>query len=419
MARSQFATLLPLDTYAVIMGIDLWSWNQIGVGFPDGSKIGIDGSNCADVFYQYFWQRNAISMDELALAIQRAEDMLAKALTYYPAPKYIADEPVQFARSRAMHNDYGLQAWSNLYYGYPYRHPYSASVQTRFHKIQTGGTLARTFILDTANLTLIDSTTGIAAVAPNINDSFTCTVATTITDTNEIGVYFRAVDRVPVSAAIDESWRLRPVHVSISGGIATITGHSTLLVRPSLRTIPNPEPLDVTDATIYAGQLSVYRVYTDTDNAGVALWDAYDGCSDAPCEQTETAICMGNRNWKMGQAFIGYTESDCCVSWRSPEQVRLNYLAGLALTEDGQMQPEFAQYVAHLATGLLANFPCGCDRANKIIEWWRFDVSTTAMDQGGRALTPHESESPFGYSRGALYVWSRVGDNESITGVSV
>lgn len=419
MARSQHPTLLPLDRYAEIMGLDLFTWNQIGVGFPDGSKIGIDGSNCADVFYQYFWHRNAISRDEIALAIQRAEDMLAKALTYYPAPKYITGEPVQYAHGRARHNDYGLQSWSNLYYGYPFRLPYSASVQTRFHKIQVGGTLARTLIGDTANLTRIDSTTGIAAVAPNINDAFTCTIATTITDVNEIGVYFRAADRVPVSVAVDESWRVRPVNIVANGTVATITGHSALLVRPALETIPNPVPLDVTDATIYAGQLTVYRVYTDTANAGVALWDAYDGCSDAPCEQTETAICMGNRNWKMGQTFIGYTESDCCTSWRSPEQVRLNYLAGLALTEDGQMQPEFAQYVALLATGLLANFACGCERANKIIEWYRFDISSQDQTLGGRPLTPQEMQSPFGYSRGALEVWRQVGVNEQITGVSV
>jgi len=401
------------------MGLDLFTFNQIGVGFPEGSKIGIDGSNCADVFYQYFWQRNAISMDELALAIQRAEDMLAKALTYYPAPKYIVGEPVQFEKKHPIHREYGLQAWSDLYYGYPYRHPYGASVQTRFHKIQTGGTLARTFIADTADLTLFDSTTGVAAVAPNINDSFTCTVATTITDASEIGVYFRPADRVPVSVGVDESWRLRPVHVSISGGVATITGHSTLLVRPALRTIPNPEPLDVTDATIYTGQLSVYRVYTDTDNAGVALWNAIDDCSDAPCEATETAICMGNRSWNMGRAFIGYTESNCCTDYRAPEQVRLSYLAGLPLTDDGQMQPEMAQYVAHLATGLLANFPCGCDRANKIIEWYRFDVSSMDQALGGRPLTPGEQSSPFGYSRGALEVWSRIGYDEQITGVSV
>jgi hypothetical protein len=418
MARSQHDTLLPLDTYAQIMGLDPFTFNQIGLGFPEGSKIGLDGSNCADVFYQHFWHRNAISMDELALAIQSAEDKLGKALTYYPAPKYIVNEPIQRDNGRPFHRDCGLEAWSNLYYGYPYRFPYRSSVQTRFHKIQTGGTRARTFIADTADLTLFDSTTGLPAVAPNINDSFTCTVATSITNTNEIGVYFLPADRVPISTSVNESWRLRPLNVSISSGTATITGHATLLVRPALRTIPNPVPLDVTDATIYAGQLSVYRVYTDTDNAGVALWEAYDNCTETPCESVETTICMGNRNWKMGQAYIGYTENECCVNWRAPEQVRLSYLAGLPLTEDGQMQPEFAQYVAHLATGLLANFPCGCDRANKIIEWYRFDISSMDQEKGGRPLTPEEQSSPFGYSRGALEVWAQVAANEQITGVT-
>ena len=418
MARSQHLTLLPLDSYFEIMGFDRFTTNQIGVGFPEGTKFGIEGDDCRDVFYQSFYMRNAISRDEIALAIQRAEDMLAKALGFYPAPRYFIGEPLQYPRKR-MPYAYGLGAWSIVPFTMG-RHGYSASVNTRFQKIQAGGTLARTLIGDPANLTLIDSTTGLPAVAPAINDTFTATITVPSgTLASEIGVYFLAADRVPVNSDVNESWRLRPVNISVSGTTATITGHSTLLVLPALETIPNPQPLDVTDANIYASEVTVYRVYTDTDNQGVAIWEADPNCNDAPCDPAEIGVCMGNRNWNMGQTFIGFTDADCCATWRAPEQVRLNYLAGEALDENGHMKPEYAQYVAHLATGLLANFPCGCDRSSKVIDYWRFDVSSMDETQGGRPLTTEEQASPFGFSRGALYVWGRIFDNQQIMGVSV
>jgi hypothetical protein len=421
MARSNHLTLLPLDTYASILGIDLWTWNQIGLGFPDNSPIGINENaidrNCRDVFFQDFWHRNAISRNEIALAIQRAEDMLAKALSFYPAPKYIVNEPLQYPHKR-MPYAFGLGAWSLVPFSFPYPRGYSASVETRFQKIQAGGTLARELIGSTTDLTLINSTTGLPAVAPAINDMFTCTIATSITNADEIAAYFLPADRVPVNVAVDESWRLRPVNISISGGVATITGHSTLLVLPALENIVNPEPLDVTDSAIYAAQISVYRLHTDTTNAGTAYWEAQQDCNDAPCDPTSASVCMGNRNWNMGQTFIGFTDTECCAQYRAPEQVKLNYLAGEPLI-NGHMNPVYAQYVAFLATGLLANFPCGCDRANKMIEYWRFDVSSTDQALGGRPLTPLEQESPFGYSRGALYVWERIYDNQHIMGAII
>lgn len=411
MAWSKHHTLLAPDEWASIMGIDPWTWNQFGVGFPEGSQIGIQGNDCRDVFYQYPWQRNAISVDEVALAIQRAEKMLADVLTFYPAPKYILDEPIQYPH-RIMPYAYGYGAWAYVPLALSFHRGYSPSVQTSKHKIQAGGTLARTSIGDTNNLTLSDSD------GDGVYDTFTCSIATTVTDPDEIGVYFRAANRVPANSDVSETWRIRPVRVSISSGVATITGHSALLGVPALRTITNPEPLDVTDAANYVTQVSVYRLYTDTTNAGTAIWEAEYPCVSDPCEPTTETLCMGDRNWNMGRTYIAFNHTEDCSHWRAPEQVKLNYLAGEALV-NGQMKPEYAQFVAHLATGLLPNFPCGCDRANKIVEWWRFDVSSQDQQVGGRPLTPDEMQSPFGYSRGALYVWAQMANNQQITGVIV
>lgn len=413
MARSQYTTLLSIDEWAAQMQIDPFTINQFGTGFPDDSRIGI-GNNCNDVFYQSGWQFDALSRDEIALAIQKAEDMLAKALTFYPAPKYIVQEQIKYPRNPRHYGHYGLSAWSELPYGYGYPYPYHAAVQTRWHKVWGGGTLARTLIGDTANLALSDTDND------GVFDTFTASLTVPDgTDANEIGVYFRAADRVPANDAIAEQWRIRPVKVTVSGTTATISGHSALLAKPVLQTGVDVAPLDVSDVTHYVDEVTVYRVFRDSDNSGSAFWETYDGCTDTPCSLEEQAICIGDRHSRMGQVFIGYEAADCCNQWRAPDQVTLNYLAGEALASDGRMQPIYAQYVAHLATGLLASATCGCDRFKRIIDYWRFDASVVALKLGGRALTAQESDSPFGYSRGALWVWARMADTAQITGVSV
>lgn len=398
------------------MQIDRWTLNQFGTGFPDNSRIG--AASCRDPFYQYGWQFDALSRDEIALAIQKAEDMLAKALNFYPAPKYIVQEQIQYPvrnRYTAQGIPYGLYAWSALPRGFAYPYPYRAAVQTRWHKVWGGGTLARTLIGDTTNLALTDTD------GDSVYDTFTATITVPSgTLASEIGVYFREADRVPASAPIEEQWRIRPLDISVSGTTATIKGHSTLLAKPILQTGVDVAPLDVDAAASYVAQVTVYRVYRNSDDSGTAYWEQLDGCTDTPCTLETQTLCLGDRNGRMGQVFIGYDPADCCNEWRAPDQVTINYLAGEAEV-NGRMNPIFAQYVAHLATGLLASATCGCDRFRRIIEYWRYDVmvgAATATDRG-RPLTDHESQSPFGFSRGALYVWNRIADTQQITGVSV
>jgi len=422
MAWSQAAnTLLSLNEWASILGIDLFTFNQIGSGFPSGSSIGVDSGSCNNVWFNEEWQFNNISRSEVAKAIANAEDMLAKRLGFYPAPKFIYQEKHQYPIPRTPYA-WGGGAWS-WGWGFPYALPKVPSVQLNFTKVLGGGILARTFIADTINLTLIDSTTGIAAVAPAINDMFTCSVATTITDTSEIGAYFRAADRSPINNAITETWRVRPIDVSITGGVATITGHSSLLVKPQLETIVNPVALDVTIATNFVSQLSVYRVYRDdisTDSQGIAFWENLtDNCADdPPCTLSEASLCIGDRNGSRGQVFVGFTEADCCLNWRNPDQVLINYLSGERLVNN-RINPDYARQIAYLAASLLPSESCGCQRSDRLINYWREDVTNPPNDQAPRMLTEHELRSPFGFTRGSLYVWNRIPENENFIGINL
>lgn len=422
MGRASVQTLLPIDTFARILGIDPYTFNQIGVGFPDNSVIGL-GQSCNSVFYQTAWQGSArnqqLSREEIAQAIARAEDMLAEQLTFYPAPKYIAQEmdvyPMVQGKPYAAN---GVMLWQTGV-GFPYYGGYAKvpSVQLAWHKVWGGGVLARTDYGDSANLAISD------ADGDGIDDTFTCSVTVPSgVSANEIGVYFRASDRVPTTAAIDETWRLRPVTVTVSGTTATITGHSTLLVKPNLESGVTVEPLNVTDTTIYVTQVNVQRVYRDDTQQGNAYWENLYPCDDEPCGLASEAICIADRNSRMGQVAVHFTNTDCCSHWRAPDKVTVNYLAGEALVNN-EMSEIYAQMVTYLAAGLLANFSCNCDRAKWLLEYWQHNVTQQGTINGRtvepRALNEHEANSPYGYTNGALFAWNRVGVKGQVTGVSV
>lgn len=410
MARAKTDTLLALDTWAEILGIDSFGFNQLYVNQLNA------GNSCNSIFYQFEWQRDYLSREEIARAIAKAELAIAQQLNFYPAPKYIPAEPVKplYARNARPRTGYGWPAYNWN------RYPLFDSIQLKWHKIRSGGVLARTSIGDTVNLTYSDSD------GDGINDVFTCSIVTTVTDPYEIALYFRDADRAPASAPINESWRIRPVEVSIAGGTATITGHAALLVKPILESGVAVQALDPTVTTNFVEEVSVYRVYTDTATVGsdgYAYWEAIIGdCSTPPCDLDTKAIeCLLDKNSNMGQVGIAYVETDCCLQWRNPDLFSVNYLAGEPLV-NGQMNPDMAQIVTMLSVAYLANLACGCERSDRILAYWHYDVTETAVPNDPRSrprqLSASEAQSPFGFSRGALYAWERLQSMYHITGVS-
>jgi hypothetical protein len=427
MARASTQTLLSLDRWASVLGIDPFTFNQIGLGFPDNSVVGL-GSSCNSVFYQTAWQGSArsqqLSREEIALAIARAEDMLAEQLTFYPAPKYITQEMNVYPHVQGKpYAANGVALWQTGFGFLSGAWARVPSVQLAWHKVWGGGILARTDYGDTANLTLIDSTTGIPAVAPAFNDAFTCTIVVpTGTLASEIGVYFRPADRVPINTDINETWRIRPVTITVSGTTATITGHITLLVKPNLESGVTVEPLDVSLPATYVTQVNVERVYRDDTQQGNAFWEAMFPCDEAPCDLTYQPICIADRNARMGQVAIHFTDNDCCTQWRAPDLVTVNYLAGEPLVNN-EMSDVYAQMVTFLSAGLLASFTCGCERAKFLLEYWQHNVTQQGTIAGRtvepRQLNQHEAASPVGFTNGGLYAWNRMTVKAQVTGVSV
>lgn len=401
--RASFDTLLSLFEWGRIMGLSPWDLAQLGVGFAHPAS-----AQCEKVFYQYFWQQDFLSREEIAEAIQKAEDMIAQELQYYPAPKYFVDEKHLYPRPAER---YLFGAGTDKRFMWK-------TVQTDWGFYQSPGLLTRTLVAAGAVVTLTDRD------GDGINETFTIgPILTGITDPTTIGAYFTLSQRL--QADIDETWRVRPINVSIVGGNLTITGHSTLLVLPALEETTNPQILDVTNLSNYAATLDIYQILPDinlttTDPAqGTAVWDPMPGdCQSTPCAPIILPICVNATDVDNGIVSVDYIISgnNCPTSNREPDRLHLNYVAGVPLV-NGRMNPDYANIVAHLATALLPNGKCACDRAQRIIDWWRRFPNDTDVQ---RPMTQQEiNENRFPANRGGEYAWKRVMNLRRSIGVSV
>lgn len=401
--RASIPTLLPLYTYFKILGIDPFDAAQIGKGFnPPRSR-----AQCQHVFFQHSYNKDFISRERLAEVISEAERMIADVLGFWPAPQYFVDERIFYPRphQRDLWGGAGTQRgeWK--------------AVQTEWKRFISGGLFNRTAIAagTGAAVTLNDLD------GDNVKESFSVTFPTTLTDPNEIAIYFVSADRL--TAPIDETWRIRPVNVTISGGNATITGSSTLLVKPALEETLYPQSLDVTVVGNFAATVDAYRVFTDnaaTDsnpNQGVAIWNVLPPTSTTG-QISILPLTLAENDNANGMPFATFGAACTWPFNREPDRIQANYVAGLAL-ENGQMQHTMAQAVTYLATSLLATEACGCEDANRLIDYLRKPLST---DDAARLYTLRELEqNPFGAipSRGNMDAWKKITRWRSVGMVSV
>jgi hypothetical protein len=380
MANSQVFTLLPLEQFFAIMGIGHFEANQIGAGITYHRE-----AQCDTVFYQYPWQLQFVSRDEVARAISKAEHMLAPILNFWPAPKYIVDENVQYPRST-------WPTTPNLMTARGQWKP----VKLRYGYIQALGTFQRTLIEADISYTMSDDD------GDGVDDTFALTVATTETDPAKLALYFNAADR---NTPISLDWQIRPVECTISGGNAVFVGKLSQITVPLLWRSPDPQKLDATDVAIYVESLDVYLHETNGDNTGTAYWDGYVG-------QAGTSSGTISGNSVINNSELGYFRPDfsLCGLWNeSPNRLMVNYLAGYPRESDGSMSEPFASIVAHLAMAYMPAKKCGCERSNQIWNYWRSFPNDS--EDGSRPMIPQEiANNPFPPTRGGLYAWSGVLD---------
>jgi len=389
MSRASTPTLLSLDRWAAIIGLNPWYFNQ-------ATTTTYPGTDCEGVTFQYDWiAADQIGREDIARAIAQAEEDIARESGYWPAPRYVMDDELPYPR----HHDRGLfnvnmrQARGDR-----------KSVTLSWAKLQALGIEARALMAAASGVTYAGNTA-------------TVSFATTLTDPNEVHIYFRVGDGA--DAAGSEQYRIRPVKVSFAGGMVTITGNKWLFLKPSLW--EGNTAIDGDDITNFVLTVDIYRHYCDPSDIGVLIWDPLSGCTGDGCVETEQTICASARDWDASRVLpwpatwdataCAYSGECCPVLCTDPDKVRFNYLAGHPLGKDGEMDDYWARAVAYYAAALLDRPLCSCEAVAAKVEKWREDLALNLGTSGGSRsyqLSDTIINSPFGTTRGAVFAWERV-----------
>lgn len=407
MGRASVETLLPLDTWAGILGISPWEFNQCSYPFSKSVQ-------CSDVIYQFPWQHDHLSREEIAEAIADAEMMLAYELKYWPAPKYFVDQVLPYPRPYQP-DRFGFAG--NI-------RGQMKTVQLEWHKVHSGGVINRTLLGTITELSL--DLTKLDEDDDGIYETFQAVIThasiSDLTNPYELALYFVASDRH--GQALDETWRIRPITVSITGDTATIRGHRTLLINPEIEFAADAKKIDPKDDLNYVTEVICYRVFTDdtaTDALpyqGVAQWKTIPGCTQN-CTFQVKELCLGQDSNDMGMVFASFgSPSSWPFADRDPDRLSVNYLAGLPLV-NGQMNSEMARIVTYLSVSLLANEKCGCDRSNRILARWRKPVLRFQDNNDAGAEAFAASRNTFPMTEGGQYAMNRVRRMRNIESVSI
>jgi hypothetical protein len=403
MARASTPTLLSLDKFAKLLAI-----SPVHFSGASGQDVWMDFGDCQDVWPQYAWQVDTeiASREEVALAIANAEQDIANALGYWPAPVWIEGETHPWGR-------------------------YGALVNADWGKIIAPGRRGATEIDDAAAVTFSDPD------GDGWNELATVTVTTDVTERQEIKLY-------TTGYGSDPAWEIRPLRdVVIAGGTATITAPSWLFIDPALwERYPSGsrgfEAIDISNTSNYVNSVEVWRIFNDTTEPGSQFYSgnirldySYYACANCSgqgcqtCGVTVTSGCFSvidNRTAALRPYPATYADGawvnasfSCCAN---AHQVGINYYSGEVdqRYRKGQsldpLNDYWAETITWLATARLPKGICGCGRAKERIAELQRDASMFREQPNSAIYTRFEKmsifESGFGTRVGEVKAWDRV-----------
>lgn len=375
MARAKVTTLLNLDRYAAIIGLNAIHFNNL-----DDDTVLDSG--------RPFWYQT--THDQLAEAIAGAEAMLAEELGFDVAPVYQQDT-IRFrpARKFAISNRTGLSgaayssrdAWGDLLVAEAWT---NATVKVPRGHIQAFGSRTKTLFEAGATVSY-DGDTATITVDP-----------IGVTDPDAVRVYYTTDDGA--ESAGDDTYRIWEVDVSISGTTATITGQKCMFVKPSV--------LESDTEGQYSGDnfvstVDVYTVATDEELPVTIQWNAYRANYGDPAADVEQTGAAWLKDAKAGTFNVfpaTYSDGAHVKATASanalPTRFAVNYLAGWPRQDNGHIAALFEQAVVRLAHTLL---PRPFHWILDLSETWRADREP---------VDETEQVNPFGTTKGAYAAWT-------------
>lgn len=365
MARAQTVTQLSLDRFAEIIGFNPLHFNQVNFA-------GAQGPTCGQAILQYAWQyADRVSREDIALAIKAAEENIISWTGFDIVPTWNADERhLVRGQSQLLH--------------------------TGKRKLLTGGQRAQTLVQ--AGVAVVYSD----ADGDGYKEKATISVATTVTDTNELQIYY------PGNSGNSE-WRVYTISVSIAAGTATIVTRRERLVKPELMERIDATGIDGSDDANFLTTVDVYRVYNDPSKQVDFLINSCCATGCTQCNYSLQSGCIAIMN----DAFIKISPGDwdgtqfnaapCMGYW---DRIRLWYKAGF-----NSVQLE--QAVAYLALTYLDRPLCSCSNIETATKFWAFDLASRTSVRGGAIsynLSRGLLDCPFGTTRGGLFAWRAIKD---------
>lgn len=398
MARASTRTWLSLDRFAEIVGLDPLHFNQLNSTVLKQRVI------CGEVWYQYAWQdANRVSREDVAMAIQQAEQRLSSYIGYDLLPVWHKDEEVRTdrpARSEFFSTGVNVRGMSK-------------SVRAQKGYLIAAGQRKKDLVQ--AGVVVVRSDDD----ADGYSELVTITLATTI-DPCQLHVYLPGVNG-------DDRWEIRPIKFSSAGGVVTITFKSWQLVDPTLFETYVPAPIDADDNSHYLTIVDVYRIYADTSAQVTFLWEnpaSSCGCGQATCSECTLAAqtgCLSVRDDRLG--FLSYRPADWDPNtltftprpyWngRDPDKMLISYLAGWTYDSADciytQIDPFWEYTIAYLAASLLDKEICTCENVKRFIGHWQEDLARIEPD-GSYLITARQQNNPFGTARGGVYAYNNCG----------
>jgi len=391
-------------------------------------------SKCSTLVFEHDWQgSDAAGRASLRESIREAGRMLLDYLGYRAAPEY-AEATVAWPRlgDAPMSRLRDLDATGRR-----------VAVLAPEGYIQAMGVEQLTLI-GTATVAAPGALAYSAVFNPALQDTFTITLPTTVTDPAEIAVYFAAADRFDgedFDSAVGEHWRIQPVRVSITGGNVVIVGRKWLVGRPILYQNPLATALNPQTAANFVTSLEVYRRTTNGSGTSTTTAQATLIYETTDCGQCWGRCCCGGavpagsdpattglviaragiRDAVLGEVTPGAATYDpttgawssawCCAgAYCDPDRVTLRYLAGYPLDADGQLARKLRAMVCQLSAAEAKRRICACRESNERLFDLQQDLTLESTESERYQVAPEDLSNPFGTRRGHVKAWRTAKD---------
>jgi hypothetical protein len=420
MARASNYTLLSLDRYAKVMGINPAHFNG-GFGaslepvvFPD--------SGCNSIWLQHDWQdHDKVSREQLARRIAGAEEEVAELIGFPVAPMWVEQELNRYPKNAIIGTESTTDIKGRM-----------KAFKARYGHFITAGRRS-TAVVGEATVgggTLVysdedgDSLYETATITLPLPASMSA-----LTDACEFKTFF--------DGESEPEWEIRyPRSATITGGNIVLVFDAWMFIKPSLweafPTSDGTRAIDISTINNYVDTVDVYREYADLTVASATFyWETGTATSCSICGGVGCAVCSylsqdgciiardvtkgiitpypatydsDNETWDR-TTFVSGAEPDMIKVWYKSGVQDTRFLSGKTCDP---MSLFWAQIIAWIATARLDRPLCQCGNLAGEVEKLRTDLGSFSRGSASQFQTADIKDCPFGTLRGEVLAWRRI-----------